>query len=162
MRQAIFRALNLDMQSPATPEAPSITAQSAEASADCIPREERQRAFLTDAKLHRLVTPLTILGTGVFGGYFLCLIVYHSIWGPVAPANWVTMIMQQHWPAVVGLPMSAIAAFCIVSLLRVTNGPIEFEGLGFKFHGASGPVVLWVLCFLVLVAALSLLWAKSG
>ncbi len=68
--------------------------------------------------------------------------------------------MATHWPALVGIPMSAISAFCIVSLLRVTNGPIEFEGLGFKFQGASGPVVLWVVCFLALAAALTLLWAR--
>jgi hypothetical protein len=53
--------------------------------------------------------------------------------------------------------MAATTSFSIVSLFKVTNGPIEFEALGFKFHGASGPVVLWLLCFLAVVVSFHLL-----
>jgi hypothetical protein len=42
--------------------------------------------------------------------------------------------------------------------LEQTSGPIEFEGLGFKFKGASGPVVLWVFCFLAIAGAIKLVW----
>jgi hypothetical protein len=45
-----------------------------------------------------------------------------------------------------------------VSLLKVTSGPIEFEAIGFKFRGASGPIVLWVFCFLSIAVAFHLLW----
>jgi hypothetical protein len=38
------------------------------------------------------------------------------------------------------------------------RGPIEFEAFGFKLRGASGPIVLWVFCFLSIAAAFQLLW----
>ena len=75
-----------------------------------------------------------------------------------APETPVTKVILEHFPATFGLPLAAGGAFILVVLLRHTQGPIEFEGLGFKFRGASGPVVLWVLCFLALVAGIKLLW----
>ncbi len=47
-----------------------------------------------------------------------------------------------HLPAVVGIPGAMISAFVLVNVLEQVSGPIEFEGLGFRFKGASGPVVL--------------------
>src|SRR5687767_6047008 len=70
----------------------------------------------------------------------------------------ISKMLHEHLRAVVGLPMSAAAAFCLVVILEITSGDIEFEALGFKFKGASGPIVLWVLSFLVFVLALRLLW----
>jgi hypothetical protein len=35
---------------------------------------------------------------------------------------------------------------------------IEFEAAGFKFRGASGPVVLWIFCYLAIVTSIKLLW----
>ena len=58
--------------------------------------------------------------------------------------------------------MSAISAFCLVALLEIARGPIEFEALGFKFKGASGPAILWVFCFLAMIFGVWLLWDKSG
>jgi hypothetical protein len=43
-------------------------------------------------------------------------------------------------------------------VLRSTEGPMEFEGLGFKFKGAAGPVVLWAMCFIVIVLGIRVLW----
>jgi hypothetical protein len=63
-----------------------------------------------------------------------------------------------HFAAVIGLPFAAISSLCLVLLLRYSAGPIEFEGLGFKFKGASGPIIMWVLCFLAMVSAIKLLW----
>lgn len=48
-------------------------------------------------------------------------------------------ILRDHFQAIVGLPG---AAFVLVVVLRQTDGPIEFDGLGFKFKGA-GQVVMW-------------------
>lgn len=58
-------------------------------------------------------------------------------------------------PATIGLPL---AALCLVMVLENTSGPIEFEGLGFKFKGASGPIVLWCIVFLCMAAAIKLVW----
>lgn len=67
-------------------------------------------------------------------------------------------ISLNHFPAVLGLPGAAVAAMVVVIVLRNVEGPIEFQGLGFKFKGASGPVVLWVFCFLAIAGAIRLLW----
>ena len=60
--------------------------------------------------------------------------------------------------AVVGIPMAAASSFCVVWVLEATSGKIQFEAIGFKFSGASGPVVLWVMSFLAFVLAIRLLW----
>jgi hypothetical protein len=49
----------------------------------------------------------------------------------------------------------------IVLFLKYSAGPIEFEGLTFRFKGASGPVVLWALVFLVIMIGLSTLGASE-
>lgn len=67
-----------------------------------------------------------------------------------------TFIVQ--FPVIVGIPFSSVVAFIVVSLLRYTSGPIEFEVIGFKFKDASGPVVMWILCFLALILGIKTLW----
>jgi hypothetical protein len=67
-------------------------------------------------------------------------------------------VLAQHFAAVVGLPVAVTVAFVIVSFLRQTDGPIEFEGLGFKFKGAAGQVVMWALCFMSMAAAIHWCW----
>jgi hypothetical protein len=47
---------------------------------------------------------------------------------------------------------------CIVLYLEAKSGLIEFEGFGFKFRGASGEIILWVICFLAIMAAIKALW----
>ncbi len=76
----------------------------------------------------------------------------------VAP-QLVIEIIKEHFAATVGLPMAALLSAFIVTGLRHTEGPIKFEGLGFKFEGASGQVVLWIFCFLSIAAAIRLLWS---
>ena len=67
--------------------------------------------------------------------------------------------IRDHFPAVIGLPMAAVAAFIVVVFLQQnTEGPIEFQGLGFKFKGPSGAVVLWMICFIVIAGTIKLLW----
>ena len=46
---------------------------------------------------------------------------------------------------------AVIVAFTIVLTLRYATGEIEFEAPGFKFKGASGPILLWVVCFLAII-----------
>jgi hypothetical protein len=66
--------------------------------------------------------------------------------------------LRPHFPATVGVPFAAAVSLLIILVLRETTGKLEFEALGFKFRGASGPVVLWVLCFLALTLGIKLLW----
>ncbi|MEZ5635967.1 MAG: hypothetical protein R3E92_02415 [Burkholderiaceae bacterium] len=67
-------------------------------------------------------------------------------------------IVQDHFAAIVGLPVAAIFSAFLVVVLQQTSGPVRFEGLGFKFEGTSGQVVLWVFCFLAITVAIKLLW----
>jgi hypothetical protein len=64
-----------------------------------------------------------------------------------------------------GLPSAAISAFAIVTLLlrafpppaSSANGSLAFKAFGLEFSGPSGPITLWLMCFLVFVVALKLL-----
>ena len=63
----------------------------------------------------------------------------------------------------IGLPAAAMAAFAVVAiLLRAfppadANGQLSFRAFGLEFTGPSGPITLWLVCFLGLVFALRLL-----
>ena len=67
-------------------------------------------------------------------------------------------ILSDHVRAIVGVPMSAATAFCVLLVLEARGGAIEFEGLGFRFSGASGPAVIWIFAFLVFAGVIRLLW----
>jgi hypothetical protein len=54
-------------------------------------------------------------------------------------------IREAHYQAIIGLPAAAAVSFIIVIFLLQTEGPIEFEGLGFKLKGAAGQATMWVI-----------------
>jgi hypothetical protein len=57
------------------------------------------------------------------------------------------------------LPFAGFAALGLVLLLESrSEQPIEFSGLGFQFKGASGPIVLWIMCYLAMALCIKLLW----
>ena len=67
-------------------------------------------------------------------------------------------IAKTHAQAVIGIPWAGGAAFIVVLVLRTSFGEINFKILGTEFKGASGPIIMWVLCFLVEVSSIKLLW----
>ena len=112
--------------------------------------------------LRQWITWAAVIGTALWAGYFFVFLVLQSMGGGTDSHNWFLRMIQDHPAATIGVGMSAVSAFCLVALLEISRGPIEFEALSFKFKGASGPVVLWVLCFLVMVHGVWLLWDKEG
>ncbi len=65
-------------------------------------------------------------------------------------------------PIVVGVPISAVAAYIIVTLLlhsfppsKDQSGQIFFKFIGLEFSGPAGPVTLWLACFIAFVGAIS-------
>lgn len=96
---------------------------------------------------------LTLIGGVLFGGTFI-------VGGAISMLNdpQLYRIALEHFPATIGLPSAALAALCLVSFLESSSGPIEFQGFGFVFNGASGPIILWVICFLSIASAIKLLW----
>jgi hypothetical protein len=101
-------------------------------------------------RIGRILSWLLLPGTALLG--------LGAIWSVSVGPQPVQKLFIDHFRAVVGLPGAAVAALFINMLLEQTHGQIEFEGLGFKFRGASGPVVLWVLCYLAIVASIRLVW----
>jgi hypothetical protein len=66
------------------------------------------------------------------------------------------------WPAYAfDLPMSGIASFAIVSLLREIggskDGSLSFKAFSLEFNGPAGPATLWVVVFLSIVVSFKLL-----
>ena len=74
------------------------------------------------------------------------------------PTGTMQLIVREQFAAVVGLPMAALLAAFIDIALRQAEGPVKFEGLGFRFEGASGQVILWAICFLSIAGGIKLLW----
>jgi hypothetical protein len=63
-----------------------------------------------------------------------------------------------HYATVIGVPCSGLGALFIVLLLRTVAGDIQFKAFGFEFKGASGPIIMWILCFGALVFAMVKTW----
>ncbi len=67
-------------------------------------------------------------------------------------------LVVKNFAAIIGLPFAFTASFVVVALFRQSSGPLEFNGFGFRFKGASGEIVLWILCFVSISGMIRLLW----
>jgi hypothetical protein len=122
---------------------------------------EEPSVFHSDIKLRKIARWGTVLGTLVLGG-FLSTFLLIQTFKPINPnTNWLITQLNQHFAATIGIPLSALLAFCIVTLLRATTGPIEIGSEFIKFRGASGPIIFWILCFIVIIIGVKLLWMVS-
>jgi hypothetical protein len=92
--------------------------------------------------LRTLFAWLVVLGGALLGAAFLFGTVITMLLRP-----WFIEAMKPHLGAAIGVPLSAIVAFIMVTVFEVKSGPIEFEALGLKFRGASGPIILWSFVF---------------
>lgn len=101
-----------------------------------------------------IVAVLALSGAALVGGTF----VYFLVRDIAYAEPWMMAVFRSHPAAILGLPGAALTALCIVLILETKSGKIEFEGFGFKFKGASGEIILWVICFLAIVASIRLLW----
>lgn len=102
--------------------------------------DEHEEGFLTAF--------LAVIGAVVLFGLF--------IWAEWNNGKWNTVAFN-HFAATVGVPAAAAGALVVVALFRTAEGRIKFEVIGFKFEGASGPIIMWVLCFLAITAAIKTL-----
>lgn len=107
-----------------------------------------------EARLRRVIGWVVVGGAtvwGIFAGTFLAA-------NSLPPDGFIIDLTKQQFGAMILVPMAGLMALCIVLALRFTAGEIRFKGLGFEFEGASGPIVLWVFCFLAIVAGLRVFW----
>jgi hypothetical protein len=63
-----------------------------------------------------------------------------------------------HASAMLGIPWAGGAAFIVVLVFKPVFGDIKFQVAGVNFEGASGPVVMWVFCFMAEIIAIKMLW----
>jgi uncharacterized membrane protein (DUF485 family) len=75
--------------------------------------------------------------------------------------GWLNVLLRDHYVFFVGLPFAALVSHFLVGTLEIARGRIEFEALGIKFKGASGPIIMWVVVFLAIVTAFRLVWGLS-
>ena len=107
-----------------------------------------------DSRLKKVAKTIAVVAVVIIMILFTGFVTRHAM----EPDSWVVETAKAHFAAAIGLPFVALMAGFIVTILEFSFGAIEFEGLGFKFRGASGPIVLWALCFLSITVAVRLLW----
>ena len=117
---------------------------------------ESQNGSTERTAISTIIQWLTVVGAAIVAGVFVIGTAMTMLYDPR-----LYNLALEHVPATAGLPLAALASLAIVICLRTTNGPIEFEGVGFKFRGASGPIVMWVVCFLAITVAIKLLWIEQ-
>ncbi len=93
----------------------------------------------------------------VTGALILLFLMGAFVWANRNASIWEDAAML-HPQASIGLPLAAILAFVLVTIFRATEGQIRVELLQLKFVGASGPLIMWVICFLAIAAGIKLLW----
>ncbi|MGF1608446.1 MAG: hypothetical protein ACFCUQ_03555 [Kiloniellales bacterium] len=69
-----------------------------------------------------------------------------------------TQFVLANFGLVIGLPMAAALAFgVVVAFQQTSEGPVSIRLGPFELSGPAGPILLWVVCFLAAVFAISLL-----
>jgi hypothetical protein len=96
----------------------------------------------------------TLIGSVAFWGIFLVCITQNLL----DPNSWIIQLTRDHAPAMLLLPLAALASFCNVLILKITDGKIEIEVLKSKFQGASGPIIMWAISFGAMTTAIYFLW----
>ena len=97
---------------------------------------------------------LAIVGVVAFG----VGLIYLSYFSSAPQSEWLREIVAKHPGAAIGIPIAGTMATCVVFLFRAVSGPIEFEIVGVKLKGGSGPAILWTIAFLSIATAMKLLW----
>ena len=113
-----------------------------------------EKALLNEEKFRSIAGWLIFLGAGLYSALLLIFIAY-NLW---REESFIIELVEAHFAALVGLPLAGMGSMCVVMLFKYTSGPIEFKAIGFEFRGASGPVVLWIFCFLAITGAIAILW----
>ena len=110
-----------------------------------------------------LATWGVVVGTALWTIFFFGFLVASAVFPNAVSESWLLQLVREHPGGTIGIAISAISAFSIVAVLDVlSRDPIEIKFLGFELRGAAGPVVLWVVCFLALVAGAQVLWDNKG
>jgi hypothetical protein len=109
--------------------------------------------------LKDLATWAGILGGASLATVYFSFLAIHFLRSSPPSKSRLVSIIDENQAAAFGVPLSCVASFCIVVLLQsAATGPITIDVWGFKLEGASGPVALWVTCFLAIILGVKALW----
>ena len=104
-----------------------------------------------------------VIGTAAWVTFSFSLVVASALIPTAVPDSWLLQMIRGHPVGTMGVGACAISAFSVVAVLDVlSRDPIEIRFFQFQLKGAAGPVVLWVLCFLTIVAGFHILWDLKG
>ena len=125
--------------------------------------QEQPPSKLSAAKLKALATWGVVVGTALWTTFFFGFLVASALFPSAVAESWFLQMIREHPGGTLGIAISAISAFSVVVVLDVlARDAIEIKFFGFELKGAAGPVVLWVICFLALVAGGEVLWDNMG
>jgi hypothetical protein len=114
-------------------------------------------------RVRTLATWGVIVGTTLWTAFFFGYVIVGALFPTTVPPSWFLSLLTLHPGGILGVAIAAISAFSVVAVLDVmAHDPLEIKVLGVELKGAAGPVVLWVVCFLVIVLGSYVLWDKSG
>lgn len=65
----------------------------------------------SDNKFRRYISWLIVIGTAISGTYFLGFLVYYSLGMNSSTQNWLIRVIENHYAATIGVPLSAISPF---------------------------------------------------
>ncbi len=87
--------------------------------------------------------------------FFWCMVGASIIYGI---RLWHDVPPHPSFMPIIGAVFAAILSFTLVIALEYVIGPITIKfGENFNFTGASGPIILWCICFIVIIFGLYLL-----
>ena len=87
-------------------------------------KDRESQVVVQDEKFRLRFRRVVLLATTAWGFFSAGFLVYHS----VQPNSWVRQILEDHFAALLGVPMAALMAMCVVVLLRFTAGSIQISG----------------------------------
>jgi TRAP-type C4-dicarboxylate transport system permease small subunit len=98
---------------------------------------------------------------GVFGYAIALVLAAFFSRNPGSLGAWLRTWFASHPGQNLGIPCSAISAYAIVAALSKaspdTADRLEFKAFGLVFSGPSGPITLWLMCFLAFIVSIKLL-----
>ena len=109
-----------------------------------------------DRELKRWLRGMILVGFALFFVLFFAFMIFSIL---LDPESFVIQKIEAHFAGTIGIAFAALAALFVVLLLQYSVGHIRFKGLGFEFEGASAPTILWLFCFLGVVAGMRMLWS---
>jgi len=117
----------------------------------------------TSTFLRSTATWGVIIGTALWTMFFFGYIIIGALFPKWIPDSWFLRLVTEHPGGTIGVAIAAVSAFSVVAVLDVlSRDPLEIKFFGFELKGAAGPVLLWVICFLAMVAGGNALWDKKG